>query len=102
MTNNSNRLLNNVMALGTIQLVNFIIPLITLPYLTRTLGVEMFGKIAFVQVVMTFASLFTDFGFSWSATREIAAVRHDRAKVAIIFSANWAAQWLLVTIIITI
>lgn len=96
------RLRHNIAALGVLQIANFLIPLVTLPYLTRTLGVEAFGKVAFVQVVMAFACLFVDYGFSWSATREISAIRHDRAKVAALFSSNWAAQWLIATLTIVI
>ncbi len=96
------RLRYNVLALGAIQVANFAIPLITLPYLTRTLGLEVYGKVVFVHVVMAFACIFADYGFSWSATREISAVRHDRARVASLFSGNWAAQWLLVAITILV
>lgn len=89
------RLRHNIAALGAMQIANYLIPMLTLPYLTRTLGVESYGKVAFVQVVMAYFILLTDYGFSWSATQKIAAHRGDRELTAKIFSATWAAQWLL-------
>jgi O-antigen/teichoic acid export membrane protein len=90
------RLRNNIAALGVVQISNYLIPLITLPYLTRILGPEAYGRVAFAQVLMTYFVMLTDFGFSWSATRKISANRSDREQVSRIFVGTWAAQWLLV------
>ena len=90
------KLRNHVGALSVLQITNYVIPLITLPYLTRVLGVEVYGKIAFIQGVMAYFMLLTDYGFSWSATRKIAANRTDRKYVSNVFVHVWFAQWLLV------
>lgn len=90
------RLRNNIAALGVVQVSNYLIPLITLPYLTRVLGAEAFGKVVFAQVVMAYFVMLVDYGFSWSATRHVAAQRDDRDAISKIFVATWAAQWLLV------
>lgn len=90
------RLRHNIAALGGMQIANYLAPLITLPYLTRVLGVEGFGKLAFVQVVMAILILLTDYGFSWSATRQIAANKNNPDLISKIFSVTWATQWALV------
>ncbi len=92
------RLRHNIAALGALQVANYLIPLVTLPYLTRVLGVVAFGKVAFVLAVMAYFVLLTDYGFSWSATRQIAARRDDHRFVSSVFSATWSAQWLLALI----
>jgi len=89
------RLRHNIVALGALQIANYLIPLVTLPYLTRVLGVVPFGKVAFVLAVMAYFVLLTDYGFSWSATRQIAAHRDDHHFVSSVFSSTWSAQWLL-------
>lgn len=89
------RLRHSIAALGALQAANYLIPLVTLPYLTRVLGVEAFGKYALVLAVMAYFVLLTDYGFSWSATRQIAANRDDHRVVSSIFSSTWSAQWLL-------
>ena len=92
------RLRTNIAAMGLVQISNYVIPLVTLPYLTRVLGAESFGKVAFAQVVMTYFALLVDYGFSLSATRKVAAHRADLAALSRIFSATWAAQWVLVLV----
>ena len=86
---------HNIAALGVMQIANYIIPMVTLPYLTRVLGVESYGKVVFVQAVMAYMIIIVEFGFSWSTTREIASNREDRKLISSIFSSTWAAQWLL-------
>ncbi|MDO9162966.1 MAG: flippase [Methylococcaceae bacterium] len=95
------RLRNNIASLGALQMANYLIPLVTVPYLTRILGVESYGKMALVQVIMAYFALITDYGFSWSATRSIAANRDDHDYVSRIFSSTWCAQWLLASFALT-
>lgn len=90
------RLRRNIAALGVVQLSNYVIPLLTLPFLTRVLGAEGYGRVAFAQVLMAYFVLLTDYGFSWSATRKISAHRADAAYVNQVFLGTWLAQWLLV------
>lgn len=96
--NHSSGLRSNIVAMGIVQIGNYVIPLITLPYLTRTLGVEAYGKVAFAQAFMSYFVLLVDYGFAWSATRKIAAHRADRALISHTFVATWMAQWLLVVV----
>lgn len=86
----------NVAALCVLQVANYVVPVITLPYLTRVLGAEVYGKIAFIQALMAYFQLLTDYGFTWSATRKISANRVDRVFVSDVFVHVWFAQWLLV------
>lgn len=92
------RLRHNIAALGLVQLGNYLVPLLTLPYLTRVLGAEGFGRVVFVQGVIAFLILLVDFGFSWSTTRHIAAHRSDRQEVSRVFFATWIVQWVLVVL----
>lgn len=89
------KLLYNIAALGSVQATSYLIPLITLPYLTRTLGVEAWGELALAQVIIGYFSLVTSWGFSWSATRKIAAARDNGSQLARVFAATWSAQWVL-------
>lgn len=91
----SSTLVRNVGALGVLQAANYMLPLITLPYLTRVLGTSGYGQLVFAQVLMSYFVLVTDYGFQWSATRSIAQNRKDRTYVSTEFFATWFAQWML-------
>lgn len=80
------RLLDNFMSLSGLQIFTYILPLITLPYLVRVLGVEKYGLVMFAQSFIIFFNILVDYGFNLSATREIAVNRDSKEKVTEIYS----------------
>ena len=80
------QLLSNFFSLSALQGLNMILPLITLPYLVRTLGVENFGLINFALAITMYFNILVSFGFELSATREISIHRDNIDKISEIFS----------------
>ncbi|MGO3665433.1 MULTISPECIES: flippase [unclassified Psychrobacter] len=72
--------------LTLLQIASYIFPLLTIPYLARVIGVEGFGKIAFAGAVILWLKTVSDWGFNYTATRDVALNREDINKVSEIFS----------------
>ncbi len=92
----------NILALSAVQAGNFLVPLLALPYLARTLGVEGYGQVVWVQTVMLFGAIWVDFGFGWSVTRDISANRHNAKHVARVFASTWVVQWVLAAVFVAV
>lgn len=92
------RLAADVLSLYIVQGLNYLTPLLVLPYLLRVLGPVGYGAIAFSQSLVAYMRIFTDFGFNFSATREISVARERPVDVARIFWATLAAKGLLLAV----
>lgn len=77
---------SNIISLGFLQVAGYIFPLFTMPYLARVLGVACIGKIAFAAAVITYLQTLVDFGFNFTATRDVAKKRDDKHEVSKIYS----------------
>ena len=80
------RILSNFFSLAILQGLNMLLPLITLPYLVRVLGVENFGLVNFSLAIIMYFNVLVSFGFELSATREISINRDNLDKISEIFS----------------
>ncbi len=90
-------LISNFGYLTALQIASYIFPLITIPYLAHTIGVESFGKIAFAAAVIVWFETIADWGFYYTATRDVAKNRDDKKKISEIFSnVIWAKIFLMV------
>lgn len=72
----------NYIYLLMIQGANFILPLITIPYLVRTLGINKFGIVMVAQSFAILLTIITEFGLDMSATRQVALLKNDKKKVS--------------------
>ena len=95
-TADKKRLLSNFFSLSVLQIFTYVLPLLTLPYLVRVLGVDMFGLVMFAQAFLVFFNILVDYGFNLSATREIAVNRDNKAKVTEIFSSVMMIKGILI------
>lgn len=79
------QVLKNMTWLTVLQFANYLIPLLIIPYIVRVLGVEIFGKVTYAQNIISYFTLTVNFGFDYSATREIAINKADTSAREQIF-----------------
>jgi polysaccharide transporter, PST family len=82
---NNKKLFGNTVYLYVFQLVNYILPLITIPYLVRVLGTNTFGLVAFYSSLTIYFQVVVDYGFNLSATRDVAIYKTEPKKISCLF-----------------
>lgn len=87
--------MSNALALYAVQGLNYLMPLILLPFLLRSLQPQGYGAIMFAQSLLGYAAIVVEFGFNFTAARDISLARHDPLAVARIFWTTCAAKLLL-------
>lgn len=92
------RLLENFSALAIMQMLNYILPFVTLPYLVRVLGAEGYGTFIFSQAFILYFIIIVDFGFELSATREVSLNRDNPKKLSEIVSAVLGVKLILMIV----
>ena len=73
--------------LGVLQMANYLIPLMVLPVVSRVLGAALFGSVGYAQNIVTYLTLLVNYGFEYSATRQIALAGQDKERKRQLF---WA------------
>lgn len=82
---NNKTIVGNIFSLGTLQIFNYIIPLITLPYVLRILWPEKFWVVAFMWAFVWYFLIIVNYWFSLTTTRDISIHREDNKKISEIF-----------------
>lgn len=77
----SNSLKMNVILNSVKQICTFLFPLVTVPYISRTLGVESYGKYNYGNSIVGYFSLIAALGINTYAVREGAAIREEKKKI---------------------
>ena len=90
------------MALTLLQSGGALSQLIMLPFLTRVLGPQEWGVVAWVLVIQGYFVVIVDWGFSWRGTSKIAQLRNDPEALSETFIAGWTVQWLLCALSVAI
>ena len=78
---NNKGLLQNFSYITILQFVIILSPLITYPYLVRTIGKELYGYVLSAQVLSSYATIIIRFGFDAVSARHISIYRDDKPKL---------------------
>lgn len=84
--NEKKTILTNFVSLSFLQMANYILPLLTVPYLIRVIGINNVGILALATALCTYLQIITDYGFNLSATRQVSINRLNKDKLIEIYS----------------
>jgi PST family polysaccharide transporter len=88
-------LFQNASFLYGMQFASYLFSLLTVPYLTRVLGPTAWGLVAFALAFGGFVGLVVEYGFIFSATREVSLHRNTRDRLAELLAGVLGAKVLL-------
>lgn len=88
----------NALALYGVQAANLLLPLIAIPYVARTLQPDAWGQVVFAQSFAIWATIIVEYGFIFSATRDVARYRNDPVVIQHIVANVLGAKLALVAV----
>ena len=74
-------LAKNTFMLYIMQISSYVFPLLSFPYLTRVLGAEKYGVVVFANSIMSYFTLFIEFGFLLSGTKICSDFCNNKKKL---------------------
>src|SRR5690606_35174532 len=80
------KIVTNLFPLSLTNAVNYILPLIIVPYLIKVLGLEYYGYYVFAFAMANYFRILINFGFEITITKYIVKYKHDNDRVNQIFS----------------
>ena len=81
------RIWHNLGYMYVLQGMNYAVPLITIPYLIRTLGLKQFGLISFAYAFVNYFVVIANFGLQLSGTQKISVNRDNNKYLSELCSA---------------
>lgn len=89
MSSSINKNVKNGIWMYMLQFFNFVVPLITIPYITRILGTSKYGVFSIALNIVGYLQVVVEYGFGMSTTRKVSINESDGIKklfTAVIYS----------------
>lgn len=85
-----------------VQISNIILPLVLVPFLAHRLGIEFFGKLSYAQAVAYISIFFVDFGFNFSAARNIGIDTNNKNNIKKVYANVQCVKVLIFSIVVLV
>ena len=96
------QLFSNFSYMFLIEIANYILPFLAIPYIVKTIGVTNFGIITFSYVVIAYFNLIVDYGFKLIIIKDISRYRNSSQRLSFLFWKMYFSQFILLIISILI
>lgn len=78
---NNSRIVQNTGYLTIIECIHLILPFVALPYIIHTVGMNRYGMVAFSQTIISYFSIFINFGLDVSAVKDVAILKDNKKEI---------------------
>lgn len=79
--NNYRTIIQNTGYLSIIEIIRLAMPFVALPYIIKTVGTENYGLAVFAQTIISYFSIFINFGLDVSAVKDVSVNRNNKAEL---------------------
>lgn len=94
-TGGKKKTLINFLSLSILQIGNYVLPMITLPIISRIIGPEKYGAVNYAFAFAGYFIMLVNAGFDLYGTRQIIGFKGDREKINELFSRITLAKLLI-------
>ena len=92
---NNETIFKNFVNLWILQFVRLATPLLLIPILVNTIGIEKYGLIVFAQTLVLYFIILLNFGFEMSATKQISINRNNHEKLSEIITSTLVIKFII-------
>ncbi|MGJ0624807.1 oligosaccharide flippase family protein [Xenorhabdus bovienii] len=78
---NKREVINNIISLSSINVLGIIIPIITMPILSRALGSELYGQYLLLITILIFGHTIIDYAVQYVGVRDVSKSRENYNKI---------------------
>jgi O-antigen/teichoic acid export membrane protein len=78
--------INNIFSLFSVQVANYVLPLISIPIIVRIIGPDKFGLINYASAIISYFIIIVNYGFDLTATRQVAQNKENKQYLQELFS----------------
>ncbi|OTA14791.1 translocase [Xenorhabdus vietnamensis] len=93
--NKKKEILRNILTLSTVHVLGLIIPIITMPILSRAMGADIYGKYLLFLTIIVFGHTIIDYGAQYTGVRDISKNKNNKNRINIIYTKNQSVRFLL-------
>ena len=86
MSTSKKTILKNITSLFSIQIANYVLPMVSVPIISRIIGPDKFGILNNAEAIVGYFILIVNYGFDLTATRKVAQNRGNAAFINELFS----------------
>ena len=95
---NYKNILKNTGYLSIIEMIRLAMPFVALPYIIQTVGAENYGMAVFAQTIVTYFSIFINWGLDISAVKDVSVNRNNQDELNRIVSSVLCIKTILLEI----